>query len=125
MGLSIFFPFSIALKRFLYLWKIDILPWYGITWIFVSGIMTVIHFSHFLANLYGARLWEKVSPTVFLMIFMNGRIWIFSVLILPIIIYGAIGMEINSVVVTLNRKNSKLIEKEMKGRHDELLTLLH
>jgi len=107
--------FSIALKRFLFLWKTDIVPWYGITWIILCALSTLIYFIPILANLYGARLWEKYPWIVAQIVAFNGYFWgINMVLLAPIVVYGTIGMKIDTVevVLYLNRKNSKSVQKK-------------
>jgi len=100
----------IALKRFLYLRIVGIVPRYGHVWIVICALSTSIHFSQIAANLYGARLWER-HPWTKPPISANVYLWFFAVMVAPVIIYGVIGREIDTVKVTLNRHNANLTKE--------------
>merc|ERR1719295_2050681 len=81
---------TIILKRFLMLRIVSIIPWYWSVWVVMAGISALINYSHLIPNLYGARLWEKVSwlPTV---VVVNGRFYLFFFVLGPIIVHAILG----------------------------------
>jgi len=92
----------LVLKRFLYLRKVNIVPWYGSLYVFALAISTAIMLGNAIPNLYGARLWETQPWTNYLAKYNQ---WTLLSVGGPLVIYAVIGKELDTVVFTMNRKN--------------------
>jgi len=102
----------IALKRFLYLWKIGTFKDYhgsiyyvGWLYIVLSLITVIIKVSIGIPNLYNARLWETYPWTTPLAD-INGNVYLFLNLGCPVIIYSVITKDLKTVTLTINRTKS-------------------
>jgi len=91
-----------VLKRFLYLMKIRVLPWYGFLYVFLLAISTAIMLSLQIPNLYGAKLWETHPWTNYL---AKYNPWELLSIGGPLVIYAVIGKKLDTVVLTLSRCN--------------------
>ena len=101
-GFTFFGVGLIILKRFLYNWKLHVLPWYVFVWIVILGINNIIFLIICIANLHGAKLWETYPWTIPLDD-INSRVSMILALFGPPIIYGFFDVELDTVVVTLKR----------------------
>ena len=107
----------VVLKRFLYRRKVSTMPWYGIVFVILCAISTIIKLVLNSANLYGARLWETY-PWTMNVVQINDPTYLGLMVIGPILIHGIIGDEFDTVVVTLNRSN----ERDQKKRRGHRAT---
>ena len=96
----------LILKRFLYLRKVSIVSWHGLLYLVVCGVSTCIKVGMYIPNLYGARLWEtypwtrtlnQINDPLYLLMTGGG----------PMLIYGFIGSELDTIVLTLTRATPK------------------
>ena len=106
MGLM-FSLWLLVLKRFLYLKYVNCLrsKWHYI-WVIGCTISTIINYGILIPNLYHARLWESY-PWTSPLIAINNRLYIILHLFAPMMVYGYLGQELETVTLTLNRSNVK------------------
>ena len=91
-----------VLKRFLYLRKVRIVPWYGVFYVILLCISSLIMMGLGIPNLFGARLWESHPWTATLAVYNPyTTLCTFG----PLIIYAVIGQELDTLVFTVNRNN--------------------
>lgn len=96
----------LILKRFLYLRKLNMVSWHGVLYLGVCAISTIIKVGLYIPNLYGARVWEtypwtktmnQINDPIYLLITGGG----------PMLIYGFIGVQLDTVVLTMTRATPK------------------
>jgi len=101
----------IGLKRFLYLWRVgyfnqkEPVVWHAsCVYMALSAATVVIKIATGVPNLFGAELWTYDSWSwLGPLVEFNGNLYLFLGLLCPLIIYGVIGKEMDTIVVTINR----------------------
>lgn len=110
----------IAMKRFLYLWRVnwfeqkDPSIWYmSCVYVALSAVTVVIKMVTGISNLFGAKLYEYDSWDEWLgpIVEFNGNFYLFLNLLCPLIIYGIIGAEMDTLVITINRVRHSIAQK--------------
>ena len=114
----IFGLFSMMLKRFLYLRRVSLVPRYGVVWVILSSISAFISVCIVAANLHHAQLWEEY-PWTDPLITINNRLFTVFMIIGPMVIYGVIGEELDTVVVMLNRANPEITSPRWRKLSDD------
>lgn len=92
----------LVLKRFLYLRKRRVVPWYGVLYVIVLCLSSAIQFGLGIPNLFKAKLWETHPWTTTLAVHNP---WTTLSVFGPLLIYAVIGEEIDSLEITINRTN--------------------
>ena len=93
----------IMLKRYLYLRHVRQIPSYWGILVFICCILTFIYLLIHVPNLHGARLWESY-PWTTTVVSINKPLMGLTELVIPILLYGYICPNGESVVVTFNRR---------------------
>jgi len=109
--------FFIVLKRFLYLWRVGFFEqndpsiWYmSCVYVALSAVTVVVKIATGIPNLFGAMLWTYDSWSwLGPLVEINGSLYLFLSLLCPLIIYGIIGKDMDTIVIIINRgRPSKL-----------------
>ena len=80
-------------------------PWYGMIWIMVCTVSVWIKLIMIPANLHGAKLWVKY-PWTGTLGSINDAVFLLATGVAPVFIYGFIGEELDTIVITMNRSNN-------------------
>lgn len=89
-------------KRFLYLYKVNVVSKYGVIHVISCSVITVIGISLYLPNLFGAKLWESHSWTMTLQK-INDALYAVLMVVVSMVIYAVIGTKLDTVIVTVHR----------------------
>ena len=101
MGLM-FCLWLLVLKRYLYLKCVGLQTKLHTIFVVVCSITTIINYGIIIPNLYHARLWESY-PWTSPLVTVNNRLYIVLHAFVPMVIYGFVGNELDTVLLTFRR----------------------